>query len=98
MHCDDLEGWDGGSREAQEVGDICLLMADSRFCTAETIPQLLILQLEYKQLYSNLKNKNNNKTQLQSYVQIQQEWVHRGPQNVFRDHSQFREYSQKHNS
>ena len=36
MHCDDLEGWDGGSREAQEVGDICLLMADSRFYTAET--------------------------------------------------------------
>ena len=38
MICDDLEGWggDGGEREAQEVGDICIYIADSCCCTAET--------------------------------------------------------------
>ena len=37
MLCDNLEGWDGvaGGREAQEVGDICIPMADS-CCMAET--------------------------------------------------------------
>ena len=34
--CDDLEGWDGGGREAQEGGDICIHIADSLCCTAET--------------------------------------------------------------
>ena len=29
MLCDDLEGWDGGGREAQEGGDICIHIADS---------------------------------------------------------------------
>ena len=33
MLSDDLEGWVG--REAQEGRDICLLIADSRCCTAE---------------------------------------------------------------
>ena len=35
---DDLEGWDGGwsGKEVQEGGDICLHMADSLVCTAET--------------------------------------------------------------
>ena len=35
---DNLEGWDGmgGGREVQEGGDICILMADSYCCTAET--------------------------------------------------------------
>ena len=38
MLCDGLEGWDGGGdgREAQERGDICILIADSHCCTAET--------------------------------------------------------------
>ena len=39
MLCDDLEGWDRvGGREAQEGGDgdICIPIADSLCCTAET--------------------------------------------------------------
>ena len=37
MLCDDLEGWDGvGFREAQEGGDVFILLADSRCCIAET--------------------------------------------------------------
>ena len=36
MLCDDLEGWDGGGREAQEEGDIRILIADSCHCTGET--------------------------------------------------------------
>ena len=39
MLCYDLEGWDReGGREAQEGGDmgICMHMADSLCCTAET--------------------------------------------------------------
>ena len=38
MLCDDLEGGDGvgGGREVQEGGDICILMADSHCCMAET--------------------------------------------------------------
>ena len=35
MLCDKLEGWDEGGREAQEGGDICILMADSRCYVAE---------------------------------------------------------------
>ena len=31
---------DGGGREAQEGGDICIYMADSLHCTAETITTL----------------------------------------------------------
>ena len=36
--CDNLEGWDGmgGRREVQEEGDICILMAGSCWCMAET--------------------------------------------------------------
>ena len=33
--CDDLEEWDRG-REVQEGGDLCLRMAASLHCTAET--------------------------------------------------------------
>ena len=36
---DSLEGWDrrgGPRRDAQEGGDICILMADSCYCLAET--------------------------------------------------------------
>ena len=38
MLCDDLEGRDGlgGGRDVQEGGDICILMADSHCCMAET--------------------------------------------------------------
>ena len=37
MLCDDLEGWDGGNgRQAEEGEDICVLMADSHCCKAET--------------------------------------------------------------
>ena len=38
MLYDDLEGWGGrrGGREVQEGGDICILMADSHCCMAET--------------------------------------------------------------
>ena len=34
MLCDDLDGW--GGRVAQEGGDICIHIADSLRCTAET--------------------------------------------------------------
>ena len=36
--CDNLEGWDGmgGRREVQEGGDICIPMAGSCWCMAET--------------------------------------------------------------
>ena len=38
MLCDDLAGCDGvvGRREVQEEGDICIHIADSLPCTAET--------------------------------------------------------------
>ena len=36
MLCDDLDGWDGRGREVQEGGDICIHIADSLHCTAET--------------------------------------------------------------
>ena len=32
-------GWEGG-KEIQEGGGICILMADSRYCMAETNPAL----------------------------------------------------------
>ena len=36
--CDNLEVWDGvgDGREAQEGGDICILIADTCRCMAET--------------------------------------------------------------
>lgn len=38
MLCRDLEGWDGGEggREAQEGRDVCIHIADSFNCTAES--------------------------------------------------------------
>ena len=37
VFCDNLEGWDeGAQREAQERRDICILMADSCGCMAES--------------------------------------------------------------
>ena len=37
MLCDDPERWDGKfEKEAQEGGDICILIADSCCCRAET--------------------------------------------------------------
>ena len=37
---DDLDVGDGSRREAQEGRDICMLIADSNCCTAETNPTL----------------------------------------------------------
>ena len=36
--CDNLEGWDGvgDGKEVQEGGDICIPVADSCLCMAET--------------------------------------------------------------
>ena len=61
MLCDDLDGWDGvgDEREVQEGEDICIHIADSLHCTAETNNTV-------KQLYSNKKkywkevNQNGN--------------------------------------
>ena len=41
MLCDDLDGWDWGvgvrgGKEVQKGGDICIHIADSLGCTAET--------------------------------------------------------------
>ena len=36
MLCDDLDRQDGGGQEVQEGGDICIHIADSLHCTAET--------------------------------------------------------------
>ena len=38
MLCGNLEGWDGvgEGKEVQEGGNMCILMADSCWCTAET--------------------------------------------------------------
>ena len=36
MLCEDLEGKDGGRREAHEGGDVCKITADSCCCMAET--------------------------------------------------------------
>ena len=38
MLCDNLGGWDGmrAGRKVQEEWDICIFMADSRGCMAET--------------------------------------------------------------
>ena len=38
MFCGDLDGWDGGGggREVQVGGNICMHIADSLCCTAET--------------------------------------------------------------
>ena len=35
MLCGDLDGWDGGGREAQR-GDVCIHIADSLHCTTKT--------------------------------------------------------------
>ena len=36
MLCDGLVGWDGGGEEVQEAGDMCMHMAVSLGCAAET--------------------------------------------------------------
>ena len=36
MLCNDLDGWDGVGKEVQEGGDICIHIADSLRCTAES--------------------------------------------------------------
>ena len=34
--CDDLEGWHGRGKEAQEGGEIWIQLADSLYCIVET--------------------------------------------------------------
>ena len=36
INCDDLEGWDGGGEGSSRGGDMGILTANSRGCTAET--------------------------------------------------------------
>ena len=50
MLCDDLEGWDGelGGREAQEGGDICILIADLHCCTAELTQRCKVIIIQWK--------------------------------------------------
>ena len=58
MHCDDSKvGW-GGGREAQEGGDICILIADSHGCTAESNTTL---QSNYLPIKNKFKNKVRKK-------------------------------------
>ena len=54
---DKLEGWAGlrSGREVQQGGDICLLMADSCWCTGETILQGITLQLKINALKKETK-------------------------------------------
>ena len=52
MLCDDLEGCDG-QRKAQEVGDICIHLAESCCCAAET-------NATYKAIILQLKRKERN--------------------------------------
>ena len=55
MLCDSLDGWDGagGGREVQEGGDMCILMADSHCCMAETNTTM-------ESNYLSIKNKFKN--------------------------------------
>ena len=50
--CNNLEGWDGerDGKEIQEGGDVCIPMADSYWCLAETAQfcKAVILQLKNK--------------------------------------------------
>ena len=48
MLCGDLDGWDVGRWEVQEGVDICIHIADSLCCTAETKHNFV------KQLYPNV--------------------------------------------
>jgi len=50
--CDNLEGWDGvgSGREVEEKGNICIAMADSCLCMAETNTTL-------ESNYTPIKNK-----------------------------------------
>ena len=54
MLCDILEGWDGvgGGREVHERGDVCIPVAGSRCCPAETSTIL-------KRKYPPIKRKKN---------------------------------------
>ena len=51
MFCDDLDGWDGVG-EAQEGGDLCMRMADSLPCIAETNTTFKAIILKKKKSYS----------------------------------------------
>ena len=51
--CDNLEGWDGGREggEAQEGGDVCIVMTDSEVVVVQKPTQ------HYKAIFLQLKNK-----------------------------------------
>ena len=53
-----LEGWDGaeGEGELQEGKHVCILMADSRFCVAETNTTL---ESNYPPVKNELKKNKN---------------------------------------
>ena len=49
MLCDDRQsGMKGGGREAQKGGDKCIIIVDSRCCTAETNTTLFTIILPLK--------------------------------------------------
>ena len=59
-----LEGWGGleGQRKVQEGGHICILMADSCCCMAETNIKCkaIILQLKFKKKQNRQKSSTRN--------------------------------------
>ena len=64
MLCDHLEGWDREcGREAQKgggYGDICIHIADSLYCTAETSPTLQSNYTPIKMFFKKRKNELGN--------------------------------------
>ena len=61
--CDNLEGLNAESAKEVKGGDICILMADSRYCTAETSTTL-------KSNYPPIKNKFKKRSQLWQVYQF----------------------------
>ena len=65
MLCDDLDQWDGGAREVQEGEDICIHIADSLHCTAETNTLLECNYTPIKKCYKkHTVNKNSPEERL----------------------------------
>ena len=59
MFCDDLRGEMGDGKEAQEGGDMCMYIANSLCCIAETNT---ILQSNYTPIKNKLKIKKDSGT------------------------------------
>ena len=61
MLCRDLEGWDGGEggREAQEGRDVCIHIADSFNCTAESNTTLQSNYMPIKKKKNALRDSGN---------------------------------------